>query len=117
MGIPRTAARGPGGALMQLPHSRAAEVEQLYFVGAGTHPGAGLPGTLLSAEIADRLVAKDVWLGAGASGRPAPWREWQNQPAVGQGQRGRLRGSVPADALRSGPGRARARAATLAAAL
>jgi phytoene desaturase len=42
------------------PHNRSEDVERLYFVGAGTHPGAGLPGTLLSAEIADRLVTEDL---------------------------------------------------------
>ena len=55
---------------MQLPHNRTEDVERLYFVGPGTHPGAGLPGTLLSAEIADRLVAKDVRLGPEPAGRP-----------------------------------------------
>ncbi len=42
------------------PHNRSEDVDGLYIVGAGTHPGAGLPGTLLSAEIADRLIATDV---------------------------------------------------------
>ena len=42
------------------PHNRSEDVERLYFVGAGTHPGAGLPGTLLSAEIADRLIGRDL---------------------------------------------------------
>jgi phytoene desaturase len=28
----------------------------LYFVGAGTHPGAGLPGVLSSAKIAEDLI-------------------------------------------------------------
>jgi phytoene desaturase len=42
------------------PHNRAAEVGGLYFVGAGTHPGAGIPGVLLSAEITSRLVCQDV---------------------------------------------------------
>ncbi|MGE3273230.1 MAG: FAD-dependent oxidoreductase, partial [Chloroflexota bacterium] len=42
------------------PHNRSEDVEGLYLAGAGTHPGAGLPGTLLSAEIVDRLIATDV---------------------------------------------------------
>ena len=42
------------------PHNRAGEVEGLYFVGAGTHPGAGIPGVLLSADITSRLVRQDV---------------------------------------------------------
>ena len=27
----------------------------LYFVGAGTHPGAGMPGVLSSAKVLDKL--------------------------------------------------------------
>ncbi len=38
------------------PHNRSEEVERLYLVGAGTHPGAGLPGVLSSARVLDRLV-------------------------------------------------------------
>lgn len=39
------------------PHNRSEELSNLYFVGAGTHPGAGLPGVLASAKIADTLIA------------------------------------------------------------
>ena len=38
------------------PHNRADDFENLYFVGAGTHPGAGLPGVLSSAIIAENLI-------------------------------------------------------------
>jgi phytoene desaturase len=38
------------------PHNRSEEVERLYLVGAGTHPGAGLPGVLSSARILDSVV-------------------------------------------------------------
>jgi phytoene desaturase len=38
------------------PHNRSEDVENLYFVGAGTHPGAGLPGVLSSAKIVDAMV-------------------------------------------------------------
>ncbi|MEK8031263.1 phytoene desaturase [Ideonella sp. DXS29W] len=38
------------------PHNRSEEVRHLYLVGAGTHPGAGLPGVLSSARILDRVV-------------------------------------------------------------
>lgn len=37
-------------------HNRSDDVDGLYFVGAGTHPGAGIPGVLLSAEITSNLV-------------------------------------------------------------
>jgi len=38
------------------PHNRSEEVSGLYLVGAGTHPGAGLPGVLSSAKVLDRIV-------------------------------------------------------------
>ena len=41
------------------PHNRSEELRGLYIVGAGTHPGAGMPGVLSAAKIVDRLVAED----------------------------------------------------------
>ena len=38
------------------PHNISEEVRGLYLVGAGTHPGAGLPGVVSSAEVIARLV-------------------------------------------------------------
>ena len=38
------------------PHNRSEEVEGLYLVGAGTHPGAGVPGVICSAKILDTVV-------------------------------------------------------------
>jgi phytoene desaturase len=38
------------------PHNRSEDIERLYLVGAGTHPGAGLPGVLSSARVLDSLV-------------------------------------------------------------
>lgn len=38
------------------PHNRSEDFENLYFVGAGTHPGAGLPGVLSSSKIVDDLI-------------------------------------------------------------
>jgi phytoene desaturase len=37
-------------------HNRAEGPENLYLVGAGTHPGAGLPGVLSSAKVLERLI-------------------------------------------------------------
>jgi len=37
-------------------HNRCPDVQGLYFVGAGTHPGAGLPGVLSSARVTDSLI-------------------------------------------------------------
>jgi phytoene desaturase len=38
------------------PHNRSEDVAGLYLVGAGTHPGAGVPGVLSSARILDQVV-------------------------------------------------------------
>jgi phytoene desaturase len=38
------------------PHNRSEEFDNLYLVGAGTHPGAGLPGVLSSSIIAQDLI-------------------------------------------------------------
>ena len=37
-------------------HNRAEGLKNLYLVGAGTHPGAGLPGVLCSAKVMDALI-------------------------------------------------------------
>jgi len=38
------------------PHNRSEDINRLYIVGAGTHPGAGLPGVLSSARVLDSVV-------------------------------------------------------------
>lgn len=38
------------------PHNVSEEFKGLYLVGAGTHPGAGLPGVVSSAEVLAQLV-------------------------------------------------------------
>jgi len=38
------------------PHNVSEEARGLYLVGAGTHPGAGLPGVVSSAEVLGKLV-------------------------------------------------------------
>jgi phytoene desaturase len=61
------AAFGPEPVLTQSAwfryHNRSPDVEGLYFVGAGTHPGGGIPGVLSSAKVLERVVP-----------RPAPAR-------------------------------------------
>ncbi len=37
-------------------HNRDRDVSNLYFVGAGTHPGAGLPGVVSSAKVVEELL-------------------------------------------------------------
>jgi phytoene desaturase len=38
------------------PHNRSEDIRNLFLVGAGTHPGAGLPGVLSSARILDKVA-------------------------------------------------------------
>ena len=38
------------------PHNRSEDFDNLYFAGAGTHPGAGLPGVLSSGKIVADLI-------------------------------------------------------------
>jgi phytoene desaturase len=38
------------------PHNRSESIDRLYLVGAGTHPGAGVPGVVSSARVLDTLV-------------------------------------------------------------
>ncbi len=42
------------------PHNRSEDVRGLYLVGAGTHPGAGVPGVMLSAETTYGCIARDL---------------------------------------------------------
>lgn len=42
------------------PHNKSEDIERLYFVGAGTHPGGGVPGVLLSAEATAKCVVEDL---------------------------------------------------------
>jgi phytoene desaturase len=49
-------------------HNRGEGPRNLYLVGAGSHPGAGLPGVLSSAKVLDRLLPSAT----GAPDRRAP---------------------------------------------
>jgi phytoene desaturase len=42
------------------PHNRSEDIKGLYIVGAGTHPGAGVPGVLLSAEATAACMLEDL---------------------------------------------------------
>ena len=41
-------------------HNRDDVIDNLYFVGAGTHPGAGIPGVVGSAKATSRLMLEDL---------------------------------------------------------
>jgi phytoene desaturase len=56
------------------PQNRSEDVEGLYLVGAGTHPGAGVPGVMLSAETTYGCIAEDL-------GLEAQW-DWNEKGSV-----------------------------------
>ena len=37
-------------------HNRSEDIENLFMVGAGTHPGAGIPGVLMSAKTLEQVL-------------------------------------------------------------
>jgi len=49
------------------PHNVSEDIANLYFVGAGTHPGAGLPGVMSSGKIVADMIG------------------WASQPAAPRG--------------------------------
>ena len=56
------------------PHNRSEDVDGLYMVGASTHPGAGVPGVLMSARALDSVVpdAAAFMAAGGATSRRRP---------------------------------------------
>jgi len=42
------------------PHNISEDIKNLYLVGAGTHPGAGVPGVMLSAEATEKLIRLNI---------------------------------------------------------
>ncbi len=41
-------------------HNKSEKIKNLYIVGAGTHPGAGLPGVLCSAKVVDSMLPSAI---------------------------------------------------------
>ncbi|MHA2291155.1 MAG: phytoene desaturase family protein [Candidatus Hodarchaeales archaeon] len=42
------------------PHNKSEDIKGLYIVGAGTHPGGGIPGVITSAKITSNLILNNV---------------------------------------------------------
>jgi phytoene desaturase len=56
------------GQMLHLrPHNRFEDLDGMYLVGGGTHPGSGLPVIFESARISSRLLLKDF-------GMPVDWK-------------------------------------------
>lgn len=57
------------------PHNQSEDIPNLYFAGAGTHPGAGLPGVISSGKVVAELIgdaAATKQAGASRAARSAP---------------------------------------------
>jgi phytoene desaturase len=67
--------------LMFRPHNRFEDLDGVYLVGGGTHPGSGLPTIFQSARISSRLAAEDLGLD-GVALPPARARPPLLEPAV-----------------------------------
>jgi phytoene desaturase len=52
------------------PHNRSEDVPGLYLVGAGTHPGAGMPGVLMSAKALESVLPPISAFAASGERRP-----------------------------------------------
>jgi phytoene desaturase len=51
------------GQMLHLrPHNRFEELDGVYLVGGGTHPGSGLPVIFSSARISSMLLCQDMGL-------------------------------------------------------
>ncbi len=42
------------------PHNQSEDISNLYFVGAGTHPGAGMPGVISSGKIVGNMIGTEI---------------------------------------------------------
>lgn len=64
--LARGAAFGFGHRLRQMgylrPHNRHRKYDNLYFVGAGTHPGTGVPLVMISARLVEERLVHDGFL-------------------------------------------------------
>ncbi|MFN9213744.1 MAG: phytoene desaturase [Gemmatimonadota bacterium] len=76
------AAFGPEPTLLQSaymrPHSFSADIPNLYFCGAGPHPGAGIPGVVASGKIVADLIGR-------APGTPRRERMHHSGPVAAAG--------------------------------
>jgi phytoene desaturase len=61
------------GQMLHLrPHNRFEDLDRVYLVGGGTHPGSGLPVIFEGARITSRLLAEDLGLSVTALPAPEP---------------------------------------------
>jgi phytoene desaturase len=54
------------------PHNRFEDLDGVYLVGGGTHPGSGLPVIFESARITSKLLLEDLHLDP----------QWETEPRM-----------------------------------
>ncbi len=69
------------------PHNRSEDFDNLYFAGAGTHPGAGLPGVLASGKIAADLIGGPAAALAGNDGAGKYHSGWKQRMGIADTER------------------------------
>jgi phytoene desaturase len=76
-----------GQLLHRRPRNRFEDLERVYLVGGGTHPGSGLPVIFESARITSRLLLQDLGLPSDCCIVPDPEETrplWEEPPQVPQ---------------------------------
>ena len=87
-----------GQMLHMRPHNRFEDIERMYLVGGGTHPGSGLPVIYSSARITTDLLLADLGMPS-AGGRAVPPAVEPSGEARPDGRDGGRVGKEPAGAV------------------
>ena len=74
-----------GQMLHMRPHNRFEDVERMYLVGGGTHPGSGLPVIYSSARITSDLLLSDLGVSTSGSQRGSATRRGGERPKTAAG--------------------------------
>jgi len=74
-------AHGLDQMLWRRPQNKFEELEKLYLVGGGTHPGSGLPTILESGRISAKMICADLGIDPDWNGMD-PWFEDIRRPKI-----------------------------------
>ena len=69
-----------GQMLHKRPKNRFEEIQGMYLVGGGTHPGSGLPVIIESAKISSKLICEEFGINPDW-GEVSPWFPGHKQPS------------------------------------
>lgn len=86
-----------GQMLHRRPHNRFEDIDGMYLVGGGTHPGSGLPVIYSSARITSELLLDDLGIDARSS-LPEPTDDVMSGGSAGRSRDGHEAGRAPAGA-------------------